>query len=84
LRLQNSEVQIHERIVTVDPKGTRVNGLSSPGKRKGSLKGWKVDIFEPQIPEGIVTIDSRIARIVRSWTLGKILQEQAEFENRES
>jgi hypothetical protein len=70
--------------MTVDPKGTRVSGLSAPGKRKGRLKGWKVEIFEPRIPKGIVTIDSRRPRIVRSWTLGEMLQEQAEFENRDS
>jgi hypothetical protein len=63
--------------VTVDPKGTRVSGLSAPGKRKGRLKGWKVEISKPRIPEGIVTIDSRRPRIVRSWTPGEMLWEKA-------
>jgi hypothetical protein len=70
--------------VTVDPKGTRVDGLSAPRKSKGRLKGWKVEIFEPQTPEGIVTVDSRRPHVVRSWTPGEMLREQAEFENRDS
>jgi hypothetical protein len=68
----------------VDPKGTRVCGLSAQGKSKGRLKGWKVEIFEPQIPEGIVTIDSRIPHVVRSWTPSEILWEQEEFENQDT
>jgi hypothetical protein len=70
--------------MTIDPKGTRVGGLSAPGKSKGRLKGWKVEISEPRIPEGIVTIDSRIPHIIRSWNLGEMLREQVEFENRDS
>jgi hypothetical protein len=54
------------------------------GKIKGRLKGWKVDIFEPQIPEGIVIIDSRRLHIFRSWTSCEMHWEQAEFENRDS
>jgi hypothetical protein len=30
--------------------------FSSPGKRKGRLKAWKVEIYEPQIPEGIAAV----------------------------
>jgi hypothetical protein len=61
--------------MTVDLKGTCVGGLSAPGKIKGRSKGWKVEIFEHRIPEGIVTVDSRRTRIVRSWTPSEILQE---------
>jgi hypothetical protein len=70
--------------MTVDLEGTRINGLSAPGKRKGRLKGWKVEISKPRIPEEIVTIDLRIPHVVRSWTLGEMLWEQEEFENRDS
>jgi hypothetical protein len=84
LRLENSEVRIHERIMNVDPKGTHVSGLSTLRKSKGRLKGWKVEISEPQIPEGIVTIDSIRPRIVRSWNQGEMIWEQAEFENQDS
>jgi hypothetical protein len=56
MRLDNSELRRHERIMTIDLKGTHVNVLSTPGKRKGRLKGWKVDISETRILEGIVTI----------------------------
>jgi hypothetical protein len=70
--------------VTIDLKGTQVMGLSAPGKRKGMLKGWKVEIFEPRIPEGIVTVDSRRPCIVRLWTLGEMLWEKEEFENQDS
>jgi hypothetical protein len=73
--------------VTIDLKGTRVSGLSALGKRKGRLKGWKVDILnpeyisgkkkrkeerlkveisEPRIPKGIVTVDSRRPCVDRS------------------
>jgi hypothetical protein len=57
LRIENSEVQRCERIVTIDLKGTRVSGFSAPRKRKGISKGWKVDISEHRIPEGIVIVD---------------------------
>jgi hypothetical protein len=80
-KVEISEPRIPEGIVTVDPKGTRVSGLSAPGKIKGRLKGRKVEIFEPRIPEGIVTVDSRRPRVVRSWTPGEMLREQAKFEN---
>jgi hypothetical protein len=70
--------------VIVDLKGTRISGFSTLGKIKGRLKGWKVEIYEPRIPEGIVTVDLRRPHVVRSWTLGEILQEKVEFENRDS
>jgi hypothetical protein len=60
--------------MTVDPKGTRIGGLSALGKNKGRLKRCKVDIFEPRIPKGIMTIDPRRPYIVRSGTLGEMLQ----------
>jgi hypothetical protein len=56
--------------VIVDPKETCVSGLSAPGKSKGRLKGWKVEISETRIPEGIVTVDLRRPCVVRSWTPG--------------
>jgi hypothetical protein len=52
--------------------------------REKAKEGWKVEISGPQIPEGIVTVDSRIPHVVRSWTPGEMLWEQAEFENRDS
>jgi hypothetical protein len=59
--------------VTIDLKGTGIGELSAPEKRKGRLKHWKVDISKPRIPEGIVTIDLRRPRVIRSWTLSEIL-----------
>jgi hypothetical protein len=76
LILENSEVRRRERIVIVDPKGTCVSGLLVPRKRKGRLKGWKVEIYKPRIPEGIVTVDSRRPCVVISWTPGEIPQEK--------
>jgi hypothetical protein len=58
--------------------------LLAPGKRKGRLKGQKVETSKPQILEGIVTVDPKGTHVVGSWNLGEILQEQAEFENRDS
>jgi hypothetical protein len=78
------EPQIHKRIMNSDPKGTRVSGLSALGKIKGRLKGWKVEISEPRIPKGIVTIDLKRPCVIRSWTLGELLQDKEEFENRDS
>jgi hypothetical protein len=44
----------------------------------------RVDIFEPRIVEWIVTIDPKGTRVIGSWTLGEMLWEKAEFENRNS
>jgi hypothetical protein len=62
-KVEISKARIPEGILTVDLKGTHINGLPALGKRKGMLKGWKVDIFEPRIPEGIVTVDPKGTRV---------------------
>jgi hypothetical protein len=67
------EPQIPKWIMTIDPKGTHINGFSAPRKIKGRLKGWKVEISEPRIPEGIVTVDSRRPCVVRSWIMGEMI-----------
>jgi hypothetical protein len=51
------KAEVPERRIVVGFKRTRVSGLSTLGKIKGRLKVWKVEIFEPRIPEGIMTVD---------------------------
>jgi hypothetical protein len=58
--------------------------LSAPLKIKGRLKGRKVEISKPQIPEWIMIVDPKGTHIVGSWTLGEMLQEQEELENQDS
>jgi hypothetical protein len=53
-------------------------------KQRKDERKLRVEIVEPRIPEGIVTVDPKGTRVVGSWTLGEMLWEQAEFENRNS
>jgi hypothetical protein len=52
--------------------------IVSSGKKQRKDEGkLRVEIVEPRIPEGIVTIDPKGTCVVGSWTLGEILWEQA-------
>jgi hypothetical protein len=48
---------------------------SGKKKRKDDRK-LRVEIVEPRIPEGIVTIDPKGTHIIGSWTPGEMLQEK--------
>jgi hypothetical protein len=80
--MKSREISIHEgeiwtigslRIMTIDPKGTRISGFLAPGKRKGRLKGWKVEISKPRIPERDCDRHPKETQVVGSWTPGEML-----------